>query len=141
MKKVYENKRSELEALCQDISAFGSEFLITEEDLFALHLVVEEIFINIVDYGFDDNQPHSIEIDLKFNEGDIVLITIKDKGKPFNPLTDTQAPNLSAPLATRQAGGLGVHFMKQMMDHVDYQRIDTENTLTLTKKVTLRKKP
>lgn len=134
MKKIYKNKRSELEMLCQDISTFGSEFLISEKDLFTLHLVIEEIFVNIVDYGFDDRKEHPIEVELSFSDG-VTIIIITDSGKPFNPLTDVQAPNLGTPLATRQTGGLGIHFMKQMMDQIDYQRMDNQNILIMSKEV------
>jgi anti-sigma regulatory factor (Ser/Thr protein kinase) len=37
------------------------------------------------------------------------------------------------PLEERQIGGLGIHFVREMMNSVDYQRTDHKNIVTLTK--------
>jgi serine/threonine-protein kinase RsbW len=37
------------------------------------------------------------------------------------------------PLEERKVGGLGIHFIRQLMDTTDYERRDGNNVLTLTK--------
>jgi anti-sigma regulatory factor (Ser/Thr protein kinase) len=59
-------------------------------------------------------------------------ITIRDKGKEFNPL-NRAAPKLDVPAETRQIGGLGIYLIKQTMDTVRYRREDGYNVLTIEK--------
>ncbi|HAS88746.1 MAG TPA: ATP-binding protein, partial [Desulfovibrio sp.] len=35
----------------------------------------------------------------------------------------------------RKVGGLGIHFMRKMMDSIEYDWADGRNKLTLTKKI------
>lgn len=43
-----------------------------------------------------------------------------DDGIPFNPL-EMSEPDIEADLESRQIGGLGIHFVRQTMDEVDYR--------------------
>jgi anti-sigma regulatory factor (Ser/Thr protein kinase) len=101
-----------------------------------LNLVLEELFSNIVFYGFADGQAaaaHRTTFDFTRGAG-VLTIVVTDSGRPFNLLEDAEAPNLHDPLEQRHAGGLGVHFVKKSMDAVEYAREDGKNVVTLTKK-------
>ena len=101
-----------------------------EDLLFKVKLVVEEIGLNIIDYGYAGEQ--SGEIEIRFRCGkETLTIDIIDEGKSFDPLTESPAPNTSAQIEERPIGGLGVHLVKQMMDEVRYVREGTCNRLTL----------
>ena len=39
------------------------------------------------------------------------------------------------PAEDRDIGGLGIHLVRQIMDSINYERIDGKNVLTLTKKI------
>jgi serine/threonine-protein kinase RsbW len=43
-------------------------------------------------------------------------------------------PDLNADLESRPVGGLGVHFMKTLMDEVAYRREGDRNVLTMRKR-------
>ena len=48
----------------------------------------------------------------------------------------TDAPDVDTSLTAeeRQIGGLGIFLVRQLMDTINYERIDGKNVLTLTKK-------
>ena len=61
--------------------------------------------------------------------------TITDSGMPFDPTTKEDADTtLSA--EDRPIGGLGIYLVRQLMDSMNYERINGKNVLTLRKKLT-----
>lgn len=63
-------------------------------------------------------------------DGDTVTFILSDTGKEFDP---TAAPDADITLIAqeREIGGLGIFLVKQIMDSVEYQRIENKNILTL----------
>lgn len=92
-----------------------------------LELAVEEAVVNIIHYAKTD----TIEITLK---GDLE-ITIVDRGLPFNPLEIAAQVDKTLPLERRKEGGLGIFFMKQVVDEAHYHREGNTNVLILKKKI------
>ena len=52
---------------------------------------------------------------------------------PFNPLEGEANIDKAAPLEQRSIGGLGISFMKELMDKMEYCREGEANILTLKK--------
>lgn len=91
-------------------------------------LAVEEIVTNIVYYGH--LELHAlIEVTCITGE-DSVTILISDQGVPFNPL-NTDIPKITTSLMEREAGGLGLYFVKKLIDRIDYRRINNKNHVYL----------
>ena len=65
---------------------------------------------------------------------DELTTEVTDPGRAFNPL-DVAAPDLTAPLAERSLGGLGIHLVRSLMDSVEYRRENGKNVLTLRKRI------
>jgi anti-sigma regulatory factor (Ser/Thr protein kinase) len=59
-----------------------------------------------------------------------LLLTIDDDGKPFDP-TAASPTDFSVPADQRPSGGLGIMFLHQMADGLEYQRIDGHNILRI----------
>ncbi len=59
---------------------------------------------------------------------------VADDGQPFDPL-QAGPPDLGRNGETRRIGGVGIHFVKELMDDVVYSRVGSENRLTLKKKL------
>jgi len=95
-------------------------------------IAVEEIFVNIASYAYKpDEDGH---VDLSVTTDGKAVIRFEDSGKPFNPL-ECSAPDLKSPIMERNIGGLGIHFVKNMMDEVEYQYVNGKNILTISKSV------
>ena len=45
---------SELDALCQNLEKFGQSFGLSKKCIFEANLALDELFTNIISYGFDD---------------------------------------------------------------------------------------
>ena len=96
---------------------------------FRVNLVLEELGLNIMNHGHDGGD-HDIDIVLT-SEDDAVTIEIIDDGQPFDPLKDAPPPDLDSPIDDRRVGGLGVHFVRSVMDDLRYRRERGKNYLTL----------
>lgn len=100
---------------------------ISELEAKRLRLAVEEAVANIINYG----QATTIKLQATTDDSQLVL-TIDDDGQPFDPTADSTT-DLSVPADERPPGGLGILFLHQMSDGLDYQRLDGHNILTIRK--------
>lgn len=133
MKYVYTNDLKELEKIAADIESFAEAEAISPAVAHAFNLCLDEIFTNIVSYAFGDDGQHEVLIELR-REGEDVVAVVSDAGQSFNPLTDSKEPDLESDIEDRDIGGLGIFFVKELMDAVDYQRDGDRNVLTLRKR-------
>ena len=125
--------RAELEKLESFTADFALKAGLSDKDLFALQIVVEELVTNVIDYGGVPAGEHAVRVDLSMDNGEL-LIRIADRGKEYNPLL-REDPDVTLPAEQRPIGGLGVHFCKKLTDAQSYERRDGCNVLTLRKKL------
>lgn len=96
-------------------------------------LAVDEACTNIALYAYQEREGY-IRLAWWLNHGDFV-ISIEDKGKPFNPCS-VSPPKLDVNLDDREVGGLGIYFMRRFMDEITYKYDPkTGNRLTMRKRV------
>jgi len=131
-KLVVKNEVKELEKIAAFIKEFSQHFNLKESTAFDVNLVVEELFINIVSYAYDDDDDslHEINLALK-KENKEVVIHIEDDGNLFNPfdIEYVYPKNLSMDII--ETIGLGAHFIKMRTDATFYQRKNDKNELIL----------
>ena len=97
-----------------------------------LLIAADEIFTNIAAYAYAPDSG-DVEVAVRNDPAERrVTVTFSDRGKPFDPLAGPD-PDVTAPLAERPIGGLGIFVVKKLMDHVEYRRDHGCNRLTLTK--------
>ena len=130
------NERREIERLSEAVERFGEAHHLLADDVAAVNLVLDEIVINIIAHGYDDEQEHQIRVSLTL-EGDLLTIQVEDDSKPFNPL-DAALPNLDLPIDERPIGGLGIHIVRSTVDAVQYRREGGRNILRMRKTMTGR---
>jgi serine/threonine-protein kinase RsbW len=90
----------------------------TEEDIFAVHLAIEEAFINSVKHGNKMEQSKAVKIDYSI-ESDKIEICVTDEGEGFDPevIPDPRyGDNLYKP------AGRGMLLMRSFMDVVEYNK-------------------
>ncbi|SHJ20238.1 serine/threonine-protein kinase RsbW [Desulfatibacillum alkenivorans DSM 16219] len=130
IKVSLKNKLAELEKLHEKIEEFLASKGGSRKALFQLKLALEEVFVNIVHYGFEDDKEHDINMTLSFTPPHIT-IKVEDDGKAFDPI-NAEEPDLSKPLSCRAPGGLGVFLTKWCCD-LNYRRENGKNILTIKK--------
>ena len=125
--------RAELEKLAGFTADFALKAGLSDKDLFALQIIVEELVTNVIDYGGVPAGEHAVRVDLSAEGGEL-LIRLTDRGTEYNPLL-REDPDTTLPAEQRPIGGLGVHFCKKLTDAQEYERRDGCNVLTLRKKL------
>ena len=99
----------------------------------SLNLALEEAVVNVMSYAYTAGTRGNVDIEAQANEQRLKF-TISDWGIPFDPTAKKEVDTtLSA--EERPIGGLGIHLIRQMMDSINYERIDGKNILTLRKKL------
>ena len=120
-----------LEQLSHDLRAFGDEKGLSEKQVFALNLSLEEVMTNIITHGYHCKKTgDKIDLELLFDENMITAV-VTDHGLAFDPLQNAPEPDLYADVDERKIGGLGVFLCKEMMDAIEYQWLDGKNVLIL----------
>lgn len=110
-----------------------------EDALFHVELCCDEACTNIIEhaYGGEDIGPIRISYEV---DGASFKIIINDKGNPFD-LNDIPPPppedmGPEEAIDTIKVGGLGIHFMRKLMDEVRFDFDQRKgNTLTMVKKI------
>ena len=125
--------RAELEKLEGFTADFAQKAGLSDKDLFALQIIVEELVTNVIDYGGVPAGEHAVRVDLSAQDGELVVHLV-DRGKEYNPLL-REDPDVTLPAEQRPIGGLGVHFCKKLTEAQEYERRDGCNVLTLRKKI------
>ena len=98
-----------------------------------LNLAIEEAVVNVMNYAYPAGTEGTVCIDAQVSNG-VLQFVISDSGAPFDPTARAEVDTtLSA--EERGIGGLGIHIVRQIMDSIDYKRIDGRNVLTLGKKL------
>ena len=127
------NSLSELDKLCQSLQQFGEGLGLPNKALFPICLAIEEIFSNIITYGYTDDAVHWIKIAISYEQG-IFVIRLEDDGIPFNPLS-AEEPDCECPMEERKVGNLGIHLCRKVMDEMLYERWGNRNVLILRKQI------
>ncbi|MGD8662167.1 MAG: ATP-binding protein [Desulfobacterales bacterium] len=127
------NDQSELDTLCQKVEKFGKSLRLPKKCIMEINLALDELFTNIISYGFRDHLEHLVKIQIMRENGTLALC-VEDDGIPFNPL-ETQEIELPRDIEDCNIGGLGLHFVKKVMDQVCYERCEGRNKLTLKKAI------
>jgi anti-sigma regulatory factor (Ser/Thr protein kinase) len=127
------NRRDKMSEVASMIESFVTAQGGSRETVHDIGVVLDEALGNIISYGYGPQENGDILVRAAVQDGRIV-IEIEDDGRPFDQLTAT-APDLTASLRERKVGGLGIHFIRQLMDDVAYARIADTNRLRLSKRL------
>jgi serine/threonine-protein kinase RsbW len=128
------NRRSELARVASLVDELAAANDLERAVLADIQVALDEVLSNIIDHGFADEQVHEIRVRLRLDHG-VLEATIEDDGKPFD-LRAHPTPDLNAPLRRRRVGGLGIHFVRNLMTEVRYGRVKGRNRLVLRKRLT-----
>ncbi len=105
-----------------------------DKEVNQVELALEEILVNVISYAYPRNRQGDAEVLCACEKERALTIVVTDRGAPFNPL-DRPDPDTGLALEDRSIGGLGILLTKKMMDHIDYERHQGKNILTMVKKM------
>ncbi len=127
------NNLSELATLSEKMESVGQALNLSRRCLFEMNLALDELFTNILSYGFQDQSEHFIRVNISADH-DVLTVVLEDDGMAFNPV-DRIPPELPCTLDECKVGGLGIHLVKNLMDEIVYERRAGTNVLTLKKSI------
>ena len=123
LKLAIKNEISELKNVTAALAQFLDAHRVPNRAAYAVNLAVDELVVNVMRYAYVDDDAHIIDLELAI-QGEQVILRIVDDGRPFDPRT---GPSLDLNAEERQAGGLGLLLVLDMVDVLKYQRVEERN--------------
>jgi len=125
------NTPAGLETVQRRIQAVLQDGGIRLKVISAINLALGEWIENIIQHAYADGASHPISVHCRIGPAEIGLRVIDD-GKPFNPC---EYPAMELADVARQGvhTGRGIHLIRNLIDRVEYERLENRNVLTLTK--------
>jgi len=130
--KTFAGNYQSLEAISEFIIEQAEQASFSPKEVYAIQTAVDEACANIIDHAYGGENKGEIEIRITKIENGLRIILLDD-GEPFDP-AEVPEPDITSPLEIRKERGLGIFFMRQLMDKVLFEFSQKEgNTLTLVK--------
>ncbi len=98
-----------------------------------MNLALEEAVVNVMSYAYPAGTQGDIHIEAQANDVRLKF-TITDNGVPFDP-TAKEDIDTTLSAEERPIGGLGIFLVREMMDSINYERVNGQNVLTLRKRL------
>ena len=118
-----------------DLAAAVDEALADKVTLaFQVNLCLEELVTNIIKYGLKESPTHPIHVQIYQSER-YLEIYLKDDAPEFNPFIDAPVPDTKLDVEERPIGGLGIHFVKTLMDQAQAYYDGSGNLIVLLKQL------
>jgi len=108
-----------LELMREFVADAAEDCSLKPSEVYAVQLAVDEAFSNIIEHAYGGECLEEVQCTCKIT-GDALFVTLRDCGLPFNPVKIPE-PDVTADLESRKIGGLGLYFMRQLMDEVDFE--------------------
>ncbi len=125
---------SNLKGIREFIRTSLKDHPISELELSAIILAIDEMCSNLMIHAHHCNPDHAIELRiLEPRKGELVFEIIDD-GNVFdiNKFSEPKVDNL---IHEKRKGGLGIRLVKTIMDKVEYITRDGKNVCKLTKEI------
>ncbi len=108
-----------------------------EDDVFHVQMAVDEACANIIEHGYGPNNSGTIDLTCICDKDSDLYVEIRDRGRRFDP-DRALPPHLDkgdVDLGEVQAGGLGLYFIRKLMEEVTFQFDEASgNRLTMVKR-------
>jgi anti-sigma regulatory factor (Ser/Thr protein kinase) len=107
-----------LSTIADFIAETGQNGGFDQDTIFHVQMAVDEACSNVIEHAYAGQDKGDITLNCNCQPGEWV-ITIYDTGHPFDP-SAVPEPNLNASLDEIKTGGLGLYFMRQLMDEIEF---------------------
>jgi serine/threonine-protein kinase RsbW len=125
---------SELTRIRNELDRYLRDCSLPDSVRNTLLVVTEEVLTNIVHYGGCDEASDPIEVTAA-RENAVVHMEFIDSGKPFDPLKEAGRATAEQLVDNREAGGFGVHLVRELTNHQEYARKADRNHFRITKHI------
>ena len=98
-----------------------------------VHLAVEEAVVNVINYAYPEGKGGFVTVKAMSDAHELRLVVI-DSGVPFDP-TSREKADVTLSVEDRPVGGLGIFLVRELMDSINYERVDGRNILMMIKNI------
>ncbi len=114
-------------------AAFADTHALPADVRRSINVALDELLANALSHGGAGRDPCSVTVEVKLDEERVTVI-LTDDGPPFDPFARV-APDTTLSVEERPVGGLGIHLVRELMDHVSYERREGHNVVVLVKQL------
>ena len=139
---VVPGRYNEIKRICEFVAAGAAEAGFDDNTIFHLELCCDEASTNIIEHAYGKEDAGNIVISYEVADDEFTIV-LRDNGQAFDPA------NVPPPLAVSheaipldelanqmRIGGLGLHFIRNLMDEVTYTADGRQgNRLVMVKKL------
>ena len=130
------NDIGDLERVAASVDNFADRHSFPQRDRYQVQLCIEEIFMYIVEHGYDDADVHWMEIQLEMDEGNRRLaISVVHDGRELKPGLLLFQPGPDTIQEESVVDGLGLHLVGTLVDELNYRSENGRNHLRLSKSI------
>ena len=129
---IFPGRYDSLAKIAELVQKASQEFGLDPLAAYGVETAVDEACSNIIEHAYGGEGKGEIEFNYCI-DGESLIIKLQDTGKGFNP-RKVPKPKINVPLKQRQENGLGLYFMHQWMDEINYETTGKTNVLTLIKR-------
>ncbi len=122
---------AETSRVADQVESFGRDQRVASSAVNDMNVALDEVVSNIVRHGGETARAHLVVIRIGL-AGGWFFAEVRDQGVPFDPVAYV-APESRG--GKRAPGGLGLVFVRALMDEVRYTREGASNVLFLAKSV------
>ena len=121
MKQIYDFPADTvvLEKIGKLVTDAGGGAGFDEIEIGDIQLALDEVCTNTIIHGLKNDPAKTFQMVLQWEPG-AIEIQIHESGEPFDPL-DFDDPNLENIMEEQSAGGLGLYFLRKLMDEADFR--------------------
>jgi serine/threonine-protein kinase RsbW len=130
---TFDGRYKSLANIADFVNRAGQEAGLDFNALYAIGTAVDEACSNIIEHAYQGEGKGQIECTCTITDEGLVIV-LRDYGQPFDP-DRILPPNRKMKLKDHPGHGLGLLFMRKMMDEVRFEFSHEEgNTLTMLKR-------
>ena len=123
--------------ICEFVVRAAKSVGFDERALSHIELAVDEACTNIIEHACKGQGEGDIHLTCgldRLEGNDYFVVRLRDQGEPFHP-DSVPVPEFPAESTKVKVGGLGVYFMRQIMDRVEFSFLDGWNQVVMLKKL------
>ena len=129
-----DSRLERLSEIAEFVELAARESGLNEDQVYDVQMAVDEACANVIEHAYRGRTDGTIDITCEKRDKEFV-VTIQDLGERFDPKRVAR-PRTRDPLSKRNIGGLGLFFMRKMMDKVTFEfSSGSGNRLTMVKKI------
>lgn len=130
---MFPGRFDNLAAIGEFVSRAAEAAGLDDRAVYEVQMAVDEACSNIIEHAYGGEGHGPIECTCRVEDEGLTVV-LYDQGRRFDP-SSVPAPDLSSRLEDRTGGGLGLYFMRQLMDEVRFEFTpDAGNRLTMVKR-------